>query len=248
MESPLTRFSATVEDYHRYRPTYPAAFVDWVAETAAISPPARIVDVGCGTGIAARLFAERGYRVTGVDPNADMLEKARAVGGGPEYVVARAEHTGLAAGSFDVATVGQALHWFDLARAIAELERILCPGGWAVAFWNERVNVGVTAAYDELICLHSWEYADQVRRHGSTLDDLRAALGDRATREAGFANDQTMDRDALLGRARSASYVAHGVADLEAFERELTEIWARHQVGGVVQFAYRTVAFAWRSA
>ncbi len=117
MENPLTRFSATVEDYRRFRPSYPKALIDWITKTAGITAPARVLDVGCGTGIVSRLFTERGFQVVGVDPNADMLAVACAEGGGAAFIRARAEATGLADGTCDLAVAGQAYHWFDLASA-----------------------------------------------------------------------------------------------------------------------------------
>ena len=71
------RFSATADVYDRYRPDYPAAVFDWIVAAAQLQPAARVVDLGCGTGISARQLASRGYRVTGVDPNARMLGYAR---------------------------------------------------------------------------------------------------------------------------------------------------------------------------
>jgi SAM-dependent methyltransferase len=105
------RFSAAADDYRRYRPSYPTALVDWILETAHVPRPGRIADVGCGTGLATRLFAARGHDVVGVDPNEDMLDFARQAGGGPRYVRGEAAATGLPGLSFDLVTVAQALHW-----------------------------------------------------------------------------------------------------------------------------------------
>ena len=119
MIDPRDRFSAAADLYHRYRPSYPEALLGWIERTTGLPPPARVADVGCGTGISSRPLAERGYAVTGVDPNEAMLAHARAAGGA-DYRLGSATDTGLPGGSFDLVTVAQAFHWFDVPAALAE--------------------------------------------------------------------------------------------------------------------------------
>src|SRR6185295_15184654 len=133
---PKQRFSAAAGDYHKHRPSYPAALIDWLLREAAVPQGGRIADVGCGTGIATRLLAARGLEVVGVDPNPEMLAEARGAGGGPSYVRGEAAATGLPAASFDLVTVAQALHWIAFPEFAAEARRIQKPTGFAAAFWN----------------------------------------------------------------------------------------------------------------
>ena len=106
--------------------------------------------------------------------------------------------------------------------------------------------MGLGAAYDEVIGRHSTGYEALIRT-APKLDDYRRAMGpDR--HEAEFSNGQVLDREAFLGRARSSSYVAHGVADLPALEGELGELFERHAEGGRVRLEYRVLALAWRPA
>src|SRR5690606_4672034 len=102
-----------------------------------------LVDVGCGTGISTRLFAARGVRVLGIEPNADMRRQAAQTpppGGGspPEYRAGTAEATGLPAGCARAILAAQAFHWFDPDGALREFRRILEPGGWVALMANER--------------------------------------------------------------------------------------------------------------
>lgn len=74
------RFSKTVKYYNRYRPSYPQTLVNWILRTTKLAPNSTVVDIGCGTGISTRLFANQGFQVIGIDPNQDMLKVARQKG------------------------------------------------------------------------------------------------------------------------------------------------------------------------
>jgi len=244
MMDPRERFSAAADLYHRYRPSYPEALLDWIDESTGLRPPARVADVGCGTGISSRLVAGRGFDVTGVDPNEAMLAPAR-VAGGARYLGGSATATGLADGSVDLVTVAQAFHWFDVPATLAEFRRILTVPGWCAAFWNLRGSSPFLEDYDRLLRAHSTEY-EVLLKPEATLRDILRADGVFDAREAEFANAKLLDREGLLGRAHSSSYVIHGVADPAAFDRALVEVFDRHQSGGTVEFLYRTVAVCFR--
>jgi len=241
---PKQRFSITVEDYHRYRPSYPVELVDWILELAHVASGANVLDLGCGTGITTRLFSARGLHVVGLDPNGEMLAKAAALSRG-RWVRGAAEALGLRTGSIALAISGQAFHWFDVPSTCAELARVVRPGGLCCAFWNSRARHGINEDYDVLLRRFSSEYA-KLRGGRTTLDDLRGELAGRELHERVFANEQPMTREELKGRARSSSYVAHGVADMLGFERALDELFDRYAEDETVAFEYETAAFAWR--
>ena len=244
IENPHTRFSATAERYHAFRPSYPPALVDWILGLPGLPAEPAVADVACGTGITTRLLAARECDVVGIDPNEDMLAFARAEGGA-RFLKGQAEDTGLPSSSVDLVTVGQGFHWFDQAAALAEMGRLLRPGGWCAAFWNTRARSAFLDGYERLLTERSSEYA-RIRTPEQTIEDIRAAPGVRSARTAEFANAQVLDRAGLFGRAHSSSYVAHGVADRQGFDRALSELFDAHQAAGVVQFAYRTLAIAWQ--
>lgn len=238
---PLERFSPVAEDYARGRPSYPAELVDWIVATAGLRPGARVVDLGCGTGLAARLFAARGFAVAGVDPSAAMLRQARAAAGGPRYVRATGESSGLVAGCADLVSVAQALHWFDLPRALAEFARLLRPGGDVAAFWNERRESALMRAYDELLLRHATHFRDRHYSHG-VLAGLRDDRRVRRLREARFATRQELDWPAFVARVSSSSYVAHGLRDRAGFVAGLRQLFERFEQGGRLVFEYDTPA------
>ncbi|HEY7325052.1 MAG TPA: class I SAM-dependent methyltransferase [Streptosporangiaceae bacterium] len=124
-------FGSDAARYDRARPSYPGALVDRIV---AASPGPRVVDVGCGTGIAARLFQGAGCDVLGVEPDARMAQVARQ--GGLEVEVATFETWELAGREFDAVIAAQAWHWVDPVAAAAKAARALRPGGRLAVFWN----------------------------------------------------------------------------------------------------------------
>jgi ubiquinone/menaquinone biosynthesis C-methylase UbiE len=240
------RFSATADDYDRYRPEYPDDIFDWLTALAGITPGARVIDLGCGTGIASRPWVARGARVVGIDGNPRMLAYARARGGGVHYAQARVEALPLGAGAAQLATMAQAAHWLVVeparrAQVLAELARVAT---WAVAYWNQRADTPLGRAYEALVRTHTAERA-RVPTMQQALAALRQALPE--VHERRCVHVQRLDRAGLIGRAWSSSYVAHGVVDRAAFDGALGALFERHSEDGVVAFAYDTVALAWRT-
>ncbi len=242
------RFTGAAALYEKHRPSYPAALVDWILETAAFPAGGALADVGCGTGISTRLFAERGLDVVGVDPNEAMLERARAAGGSARYQRGEAAATGLAAASLDLVTVAQAFHWFDVETTLAEFRRILRPAGACAVFWNVRdLAPGFMRDYDQALIDFSSEY-HVVESHARTAERLERTPGLVDVRTARFEHAQALDHASLVGLAYSSSYVLHGVADRAGFDRAMDAAFDRHSRGGRVSFLYRTIALSFRLA
>ncbi len=113
-EDPTERFTGLANSYAQFRPTYPPELFDMLAEKTHLTAGSIVADIGCGTGISSRLMADRGWQVIGIEPNQEMLEKARQTSGdGVQYRFARAEETSLGDGSVHVVVCAQA---FSLVR------------------------------------------------------------------------------------------------------------------------------------
>lgn len=123
-------FGARAEAYDRYRPSYPAEMID---DLVAGSTP-RILDVGCGTGKAARLFAARGCEVLGIEIDERMAEIARSHGIPVE--IAPFESWEPNGRTFDLVTAGQAWHWVDPEVAPQKAADALVRDGRIAVFWN----------------------------------------------------------------------------------------------------------------
>lgn len=251
MESdPTKRFSARVEDYIRYRPSYPAAMMDWLADECGLTPRSRIADVGSGTGILSGLFLQFGCEVHGVEPNAAMrlaAERLLAAESRFQSVEGRAEATGLPGCNFDFVTAGQSFHWFDPVVAHAEFRRILKPGGWVMLVWNERlVTTEFLVGYEDLLQRLSTDYGRVDHRRIDTAEISRFFDHDRWL-TASFPNHQDFDWDGLRGRLLSSSYVPlPGSSKYQAMMEELAGLFARWQQDGHVAVIYETKVYAGR--
>jgi SAM-dependent methyltransferase len=239
---PRARFSGAADRYARYRPSYPDALVEWVVADAGVRPGDLAADVGCGTGLFTRLLAARGIDVVGIDPNEDMLREARAAGGA-RYARGEAAATGLADASVALVTVAQAFHWIPIDPALAELARVLRPGGRVAAVWNLRGLGGFMVEYDGLLRRFSREYG-VLESWEETLRRLKAHSGIASGRDFETTNAQLFDLEGLRGRAWSSSYVFRGVEDREGFDDALARLFAAHARDGRIEFRYRAVAFA----
>lgn len=124
-------FGTDAERYDRARPSYPQAMVDRIVAT---SPGLDVLDVGCGTGIAARQFQAAGCTVLGVDVDARMAELARQRGLDVEVAAFEAWDPG--GREFDAVVSGQTWHWVDPAAGAAKAAQALRPGGRLAVFWN----------------------------------------------------------------------------------------------------------------
>ncbi|MFB4318104.1 class I SAM-dependent methyltransferase [Actinomadura sp. 21ATH] len=122
-------FGADAERYDRTRLPYPEALVERIV---AASPGPDVLDVGTGTGIAARQFQAAGCTVLGVDPDARMAEFARRAGVPAE--VATFEDWDPAGRRFDAVVAGTAWHWVDPVAGAAKAARVLRPGGRLAVF------------------------------------------------------------------------------------------------------------------
>jgi SAM-dependent methyltransferase len=174
--------------YDRARPWYPAAMVD----ALLADEPRDVLDVGCGTGIAGRLFAARGCTVVGVEPDARMAAVAR--GHGLEVEEATFESWAPGGRIFDLLVSGQAWHWVDPEVGARKAAAVLRPGGTIGLFWNQGRPVGdVGAALDavyERVAPGLEEYSVLLRPLGPERFEA-AGAGLLATRAFGEASITT---------------------------------------------------------
>ena len=225
-------FGRTARDYGRHRAGFPDPFFNRLVHFGVGLPGQRVIDLGCGTGSLTRGFAMRGSKVVGVDPSERLLEEARRldreVGVVAHYVIGTAEDTRLPDDVCEVVTAGQSWHWFDRPRAVAEVRRILVPGGRLVIAHFDWLPLpgNVVEATEAVIQAHNsrWTLAGGTGIYPQWLSDVACA---------GFENIQTFSFDVVVpysqedwrGRIRASAgvgaslepeHVARFDEDLEA--------------------------------
>ena len=240
------RFLGRVDDYAKYRPSYPAAAIDLLAARCGLKPGAVAVDLGSGTGILSRLLLERGARVFGIEPNQEMRYYSDDVLGVGEFYSQHglAECTGMPDRWFDLLVSGQAFHWFNPERTRTEALRILKPDAWAALLWNERSKgtVPFLEDYEALLRRYAPEY-DAVAKLRAEEGGIRQFFG-HAPELATFPNEQVFDFDGLAGRVKSSSYAPlPDRPEYEPLMAGLREVFDRHQQDGKVVFPYRTLVY-----
>lgn len=151
-ENNLTRFSGFADTYDAYRPQPPVVIVDILTQLTGVSKAKLVVDIGCGTGLSTRIWAGRAERVIGVEPNADMRAQAQKSTTAPEitYRDGTSTSTGLDGASADIVTASQSFHWMEPEPTLAEVARILCPGGVFATIdcdWPPTINREAEEAY-----------------------------------------------------------------------------------------------------
>jgi SAM-dependent methyltransferase len=241
------RFSDRVENYIRYRPTYPGEVLECLKSDCGLVRDSVVADIGSGTGILAERFLINGNRVFGVEPNLEMREAGeRLLKSHPRFtsIAGTAESTTLPKASIDFVTAGQAFHWFDPHRCRFEFQRILRPDGWIALVWNDRRTEATSflKAYEELLLEHSTDY-EQVNHKRIDAPVVREFFGADPARKI-FPNYQHFDLPSLRGRLLSSSYVPGpgqpGYAEMMA---AVERVFESHQENGQVIFEYDTVLY-----
>ena len=248
MTNPTGRFSSRVENYIKYRPSYPREVVSLLAEECGLTAASVVADIGSGPGNLSELFLRNGNRVYGVEPNREMREAGERLLASYENfesVDASAEATTLDDGSVDFIVAGQAFHWFEPDSARREFARILRPNGWVVIIWNDRRTGGSAflEAYERLLQTRGTDYKEVSHKYADE-NVLRPFFGPRGMRLKVFDNEQRFDFEGLKGRLLSSSYTPEpGHPNHLPMLSELAALFDAHATDGRVVFEYETKVY-----
>lgn len=219
LQSNVERFSGFENVYDRFRPQAPKHVID-IMTTYLGKSPSLVVDVGCGTGLSSFVWKDHAARIIGVEPNADMIGKARAKLAGYDnaghisFVQGYSNQLDLESGSADVITCSQSFHWMEPVSTLQEFSRVLAPGGIFAAYdcdWPPTLHWTIEESYVKLI-----EKADAVlgriadrektavkRDKERHLHQLQASGAFRYTKEIVFHNTEQGDAERYVGLALS---------------------------------------------
>ena len=242
-------FGVDAERYDRARPPYPVAMVERLIDA---SPGPDVVDVGCGTGTAARQFRAAGCTVLGVEPDARMADFARR--SGIDVEVATFEAWEPAGRQFDAVVAGTAWHWVDPVAGAVKAAQVLRPGGRLAPFHHVFQTppqlAGVLAqAYQRVAPDSPFNRVGQSGRSALNLyQPLFAKIADGIRQAGGFTEpeqwqfdwERTYSRDEWLDQLPTLGSLTQLPAGQVA--EILAEVGAAiDAVGGSFPMSYATV-------
>ncbi|MET8833706.1 class I SAM-dependent methyltransferase [Micromonospora sp. NPDC004540] len=230
-------FGAAAAEYDRFRPRYPEEALRWALD--GLAAPARVVDLGAGTGILTRGVLALGNQVVPVEPDPGMRAQLAAATPGTTALAGSAEAVPLPDGSADAVLVGQAYHWFDREPAHAEIARVLRPGGTFAPIWNTR-DEGVDWVAELSRVAHLGDNAGDVTEKYADFGPAftPVELGE-------FTHTATLTPDEVVAMLHTRSYwLTATPAERERVDRELRDLFATHpDLAGraTVELPYRTL-------
>ncbi|HUK08264.1 MAG TPA: class I SAM-dependent methyltransferase [Stellaceae bacterium] len=222
-------------DYAQYRPGPPDQLFAALEAFGIGLPGQRILDLGTGTGVVARALAKRGAIVSGIDVSRAQIEEAQQLAARDgltiDFRVAPAEEPPFGERTFEVATANQCFLYFDRQRVIAELRRVLTPGGrLAISHFNWLPLSDPIAAASEALVLRfnpNWQAAGFDGNVGATPDWLPADVAVEAF--LWFDADVPFTRESWRGRIRASHGIGASLSltDVHAFDTQHSELLDR---------------------
>ncbi|MBO0769564.1 MAG: class I SAM-dependent methyltransferase [Solirubrobacterales bacterium] len=191
-----TSFGAVAEQYHASRPSYPPEMVDDVIIYAGAKPGTRAVEVGAGTGIATKLFADRGLEIDAIEPSAEMANVAakQATTNKVHFRSESFEDADLKPDAYKLVYSAQAWHWVEPLTAEKQAARALRSGGALACFWN-RVDWDRCALRDELDAAYEesgWRPEGPMGPR-SKLQDFSGPWTERIAATAGLSSPESRE-------------------------------------------------------
>jgi SAM-dependent methyltransferase len=196
-------FELAPKAYEIGRAPYPPAAVERLVAEVGIEDGKRVLDLGAGTGRLTRLLVEAGAFAVAVEPVAAMRETLSRALPDVQVFEGTAEAIPLPGRSVDAVTVGQAFHWFDGDAALAEIHRVLRPGGRLGLIWNVK---------DESV--------DWIEKLGAIMESHRG----KAPRVASGAWKDAFDRTTLFTPLERARFSFVHEADFAAVVARVTSV------------------------
>jgi len=241
------RFSNRVDNYVKYRPTYPAEIILFLEKEIQFNNKFIVADIGSGTGILSKIFLDNGNTVFSIEPNEPMRNKAEELlknYSSFKSIDGTAEQTKLQNESIDLITAAQAFHWFDAAKTKAEFKRILKLNGYCCLIWNERLVISpFEKSYEQLLLDYAIDYTS-VNHKNIDEKKIAAFFSPHQFIQQMFSNKQVFDFEGLKGRLLSSSYTPdENHPKHKPMIESLKNIFNSFNQNNTVQFDYETKVY-----
>jgi SAM-dependent methyltransferase len=239
-------FQTAADSYVRGRPDYPPELADWLRDAVGLRSGQSAVDLGAGTGKFTPYLLATGARVIAVEPVAGMRAKFSAAQPGVEVLAGTADAIPLPDASADAVVCAQSFHWFATREALADIHRVLKPGGRLALVWNMRdARVGWVAELDRII---NAVEGDTPRYHSGAWRAAFPFPGFGDLRASHFALGHTGPvQDVVVQRVRSTSFIGAMPdaerARIDAQVNALIERTPELRQAGPVTVPYTTAAY-----
>ncbi len=215
-------WTGRASSYDRVRPTPPPELLDLLTQLIDTPRPALVVDLGSGTGLSTAIWGGRAEKVIGIEPNADMRKEAVGkVENHPyaahiEYREGVAQQTGLPDECADIVTAAQSFHWMEPTATLAEIARILRPGGLFAAYdydappaihWElDQLAQEITRRFIGLLQERGLAHTFKIWPENKSLEPLRKSGHFRFTREVLLHHIEQGDAARFLAMMQSSAF------------------------------------------
>lgn len=228
--------------YKKGRLGYSEEAVQLIAEIAP--PPAKIVDMGSGTGIFTASLMNKGYTVYGVEPDVDLQQKAKERFHHFKHyiaITAPAENTCLPDHSVDGITVASAFHWFDPELFQYECKRIIKPNSYVFLLYNVRGTDDLFSQEQKHICQRYCPSFTSLRHGVDKAKDRCSAFFPNGFEEKSYSHDLVYTKEQFLFRCLSSSYsLNQNHVDYPAYRRELEQLITEQSIDDLITIRNHT--------
>jgi len=249
MKQGAERYSSKVEDYVKYRPSFPDEIMAFLYSNNIINDNSVIADIGSGTGRFTRLLLEKGNKVYAVEQNNEMRSKAEELLSKHSNFISiagSAEETGLDNKSIDLITVAQAFHWFDKERCLSEFKRIIKENGKVFIVWDDFIEDynDFSIEYGNILYKYRNVEPENKGKRLSRAEMLCDFFKDNEYETVSFIHELYQNFDSIRGGALSASFTPKPEEkNYEPFIYELQMLFEKYQKNGKVCTAFRSVCY-----
>jgi len=248
-ENPIHRaaaegFARGADAYVKGRPDYPPEIAAWLRHRLDLGEGKTVVDLGAGTGKFTPYLLSTGATVNAVEPVPQMLARLTSTYPQAQPLSGSATSIPLANESVDAVVCAQAFHWFATPTALAEIHRVLKPGGRLGLVWNLKdTRVGWVAALDSILTRYR---ADTPNFGSGNWRNAFPAEGFSPLHEDQFTHEHAGPPDlVILERALSTSFIAALAPEAQAQVVHDIQHLIAHELNGAseVVVPYETKAY-----